>query len=166
MFVTDEKIACYQTREGEIAALPYQQFLDWRKGLEEPARAELNVIWIAGKMGFRRQRLVMDALMQIEARRGSGESTPAADRGADQGLRFGAHQIALLHHNILSWEGPKFAGVPCTQSNIDRLDPDEDLVAFTLAEIGRRNPVKKSPDPKSAGASGSSAAGAASSTVA
>lgn len=165
MFVSDEKVACYQTREGECAALPYQAFLDYRASLEEPARQGLNVIWIAGKMGFKRQRLVMDALMQVEAKRG-GDGAAAGERGADQGLRFGAHQIALLHHNILSWEGPQFAGVPCTQSNIDRLDPDEELVAFTLNEIGRRNPVKKSPDPKPAGASGSSSAGAPSSMAA
>lgn len=165
MFVSDEKVACYQTREGACAALPYQAFLDYRKGLEEPERQALNVIWIAGKMGFKRQRTVMDALLQVEARRGSGDGAPAAERGADQGLHFGAHQIAMLHHNILSWEGPNFAGVPCTQGNIDRLDPDEELVAFTLAEIGRRNPAKKSPDPKLPAASGSNAAGAVSSTA-
>lgn len=152
-FVSDQKIACVQPADGPCLALAYDAFLAYRRDLPEHERDALNVIWIPAKMGFKRQRLVMDALIEVET----------GSRG--MGLNFGAHQIALLQHNILSWEGPDFAGVPLTQKHVDELDPDDDLVAFALAEIGRRNPRKPSPDPKSAGASGSLAAGAPPSTA-
>lgn len=58
-------------------------------------------------------------------------------------------QLMLLRYSVLDWEGPAFANgtdeagnatfLPCTRANIDRLDPDEPLVAKVLSEIGLRN---------------------------
>jgi hypothetical protein len=165
MFVDDKKVACYQTIEGEVGALDYDAFLTWRKGLADVERDGLNVIWIISKMGFKKRRLVGDALTRIEARQGGAEDA-ASDRGATSAATIGAYQVALMHHNILSWEGPAFAGVPCTEKNIDRLDAEESLVAFVIDQIRQRNETRPSPDPKSAGASGSSVAGAVASTAA
>lgn len=51
----------------------------------------------------------------------------------------GQYQKALLQHNILGWEGPGFAGFPCTPENILKLDPTDALVARTLEEISAAN---------------------------
>jgi len=47
--------------------------------------------------------------------------------------------MALLTHNILGWQGPSFASVSCTPSNIAMLDQDEPLVGRVLQEINDRN---------------------------
>lgn len=55
----------------------------------------------------------------------------------------GEYTIALLIHNVVRWEGPSFAGRPCTPENIERLDPDEplvDLVMQTIREGNRPRP--------------------------
>jgi hypothetical protein len=155
MFVPDSaspetRVACYQLPDGTLGALEALAWASFRQGLDLDTAARANVIWIAARMGYARKAAVQDALVRLTV--GGG------------GLAFGAHQLALLRHNILAWEGPAFAGVACTGEMVDRLDPDEPLPAFALEEIARRNPMRRSPDPKARGASGSPAAGARLST--
>lgn len=68
---------------------------------------------------------------------------------------IGAYRLALLHHNVLAWEGPDFDGVPCNRTNIDRVDPTEPLWDLVADEIGQRNEKAESPDPNSLAPSGS-----------
>jgi len=74
--------------------------------------------------------------------------------------KIGSYRLALLQHNIVAWEGPDFAGVPCTREAIGRLDPNEPLVAKVAEEIGQRNKPRESSDPNVATPSGDTSAGA------
>ena len=65
---------------------------------------------------------------------------------------LGTYRLALLKHNIVSWEGPDFTdddgkAIPCNQTNIGRLDMDAPLVELVAEEIGKRNAPKQAPDP-------------------
>lgn len=150
MFVPDSnapetRVACYQLPDGTLGALTAEAWAAFRAGLDLDTAARANVIWIPAKMGMARKAAAQDALVRL----GTG--------GA--GLAIAAHQLVLLRVNILAWEGPAFAGVPCTSDMVDRLDPDEPLPAFALEEIARRNPMRRARDPKAATASSSPAAG-------
>lgn len=147
----ETRVACYQTADGACGALDAPAFAMFRAGLPPAEQAAINVVWIPAKMGYGRKAAVQDALMRLGTNGGA--------------LQFGAHQLAILRHNVLAWEGPGFAGVAPTPDAIDRLDPDEPLVAFVLVEVARRNPLRRSGDPKSTGVSGLSAAGALPSTA-
>lgn len=151
----ESRIACYELPGGALGALPAGEFATFRAGLDEATRAGLHVLWIPAKMGYGLKSQAQDALMQMSAGRG----------GASASVAFGAYQRALLRVNVLAWEGPGFGGEPCTPDAVDRLDPDAQLAAFALDEIARRNPMRRSGDPKSPGASGSPAAGAPPSTA-
>ena len=74
---------------------------------------------------------------------------------------MGSYRLALLIHNVVAWEGPEFAGVPCKRANIERLDLDEPIWDLVADEIGKRNAPKESPDPNSPMSSGSTTDGAA-----
>ena len=144
-------IACYQVGESAPGALPAPAFAAFREGLTTADQAHLHIIWIPAKMGYGRKAAVQDALLRLAATPGGGREAVAL---------FGAQQLAILHHNVLAWEGPSLAGIAPTPDAIDRLDPDEPLTAFVLAEVARRNPLRRSGDPKAPGVSGSFAAGA------
>lgn len=59
-----------------------------------------------------------------------------------EAARCGSIDLLLLELNILGWHGPELDGVPCTQENIGRFDPDEPLVIRVLKEIDVRNAHK------------------------
>lgn len=101
-------------------------------GQPVPVTVGENTIMIRTKMDFATKNRCMDALTAIG--RDDGET--------DVAVHLGAYQTALLAENILAWNGPAFVGVPCTSTNIGRLDPDEPLVAHVLVEIVRRNPLQ------------------------
>lgn len=110
-----------------------------------------NRIYIRPKMDFGTRARVLDAIARISA----------TEKGATNiGVTMGAYQIALAVHNIVGWEGPAFGATPCTPETIQRLDPDEPLVALALEEIARRNPLGRG-----ATRSSSTSAGAAPSTA-
>ena len=91
---------------------------------------ERNTIFIKPKMDYGTQQKVTDALAHITA----------SQDGKGQGrLNMGAYNCALLHHNIIRWQGPGFQAMPCTPENIDRLDPDLPLLDRVLEEINKRN---------------------------
>lgn len=151
MFVPDSqapetRVACYQLPDGTLGALEAQAWAAFRAGLDLDTANRASVVWIVAKMGYARKAAVQDAMLRLTASGG--------------GLAFGAHQLALLRHNILAWEGPAFAGVPCTSDMVDRLDPDEPLPAYVLEEVARRNPMRRAEGPKVVTASDSSSAGA------
>jgi hypothetical protein len=114
-----------------------------------------NVIYIRPKMDFGTKQRVQAALLRVTAQDAAEATTTPLD--------VAAGNIALLVYNIVRWEGPAFAGVPCTPANIERLDSDEPLVDAVLAELNRRNQSREDRDPKLPPASAT--AGSPSSTV-
>lgn len=111
-----------------------------------------NIIFIKPKMNIETKNLVMDELVRISG--GAGADNPSMQ------MQMGAYSIALMVHNIVDWAGPAFKGVACIPQNVRRLDPDEPLVNAVLEAISQRNPLRRSPDPKSpATANGSTNAG-------
>jgi len=96
---------------------------------------EIDVIFIRPKMDFGTKQKVIGAATKIiqgqKAKRGKDAQTVDID--------VGAYNMALLTHNILGWQGPSFASVSCTPSNIAMLDQDEPLVGRVLQEINDRN---------------------------
>jgi hypothetical protein len=96
---------------------------------------DMNVIFIRPKMDFGTKQKVIGAATRIiqgqKAKRQSGNATVDID--------VGAYNMALLTNNILAWQGPAFAGVACTSTNIAMLDQDEPLVGRVLQEINDRN---------------------------
>lgn len=74
-----------------------------------------------------------------------------------------ANQKATLLYNILAWGGPDLEdddGRPLSinEQTVGQLDPDQPLVGKVMDEIARRNPVRKSPSPKSPTTNGSMSA--------
>ena len=110
---------------------------------------DTNAIRILPKMSYGvRQRVIGAAAKLIPTKAGNRKERRAARKargGQDVDFDVGAYQIALLVHNIVGWQGPAFAGVACTPANIERLDPDEPLVAKVIQEIGERN-VQEEPE--------------------
>ena len=66
---------------------------------------------------------------------------------------------ALLLHNIVSWRGPDFDGLPCTPANIRALPSAESdpFIEKVVNEIGTRNKKRESPNPKSPATTSTSA---------
>jgi hypothetical protein len=87
-----------------------------------------NTIYIRAKMDVATEGQFKDALVRI-----------TGGRKAVKSFQVGRAQTALLQLNIVAWEGPRFAGVPCNHTMIGRLDPHEPLVVQVLEEIDRRN---------------------------
>lgn len=102
-----------------------------------PITLDGNTIYIRAKMSAAVRAAVQD---EIKAK-GLGDESNLEMRG------IGSYRLALLRHNIVAWEGPAFAGHPCTRANIDLLDLDDPLVEMVAEEIGRRNAPRESPDP-------------------
>lgn len=110
----------------------------------------VNTIYIRPKMDFATKQRVLGSLAQIGR---ITERTRAEDVQINTNL--GQYNLALMVQNIVKWEGPAFAGVPCTAAAIARLDPDELLVDAVLAEINRRNTAAKAAlDPNASTAAG------------
>ena len=110
-----------------------------------------NTVYIRAKMDMATRDAVMNEIREV---RKSDKASKTNDEGGE--LRgYGAYHLALLHHNVLAWDGPDFAGVPCTRANIDRADPTEPIWELVADEIGKRNERAESPDPNSLAPSGS-----------
>lgn len=104
-----------------------------------------NTVYIRAKMDMATRDAVKDEIRLS----GQGVNAEGEIRG------FGTYHLALLHHNVLAWDGPDFAGVPCTRANIDRVDPTEPIWEQVAAEINQRNQRPESPDPNSPAPTGS-----------
>lgn len=61
---------------------------------------------------------------------------------------LGAHVVALLLHNILSWRGPDFDDLPCTPANIRCLPSAESdpFIQKVADAIGERNRKREGPN--------------------
>lgn len=110
-----------------------------------------------------RNTIYIKAKMDVSTRAAVQNEMRAA--GTDEAEEFvmthiGSYRLALLTHNIVGWEGPDFEGVPCTRTNIGRLDPSEPLVIKVSQEIGERNASRESPDPNAVTPSGATTNGA------
>lgn len=101
-----------------------------------------NIIYIRARMDVETDARVKGELVAM-----------GADNKVE--LRIGENSMALLVHNIVSWSGPDFDGVPCDAAHIKRLDINNQHVSRVLEEITARNRRPESPNPKSAGANGS-----------
>lgn len=171
-FVKKLKVAVYLLPDGVTGALeddaqPTGQWRSFRNALRNPD--EVSVVYIVGRMGAVKRSAVMDELTKIAVAQGEEATSGGAARVS---MNMGAYQMALLYHNLLSWDGPEFQDearnpVPFTRANIDQLDLDSPLIKAAIAEIGRRNPLggTASPDPKLAVTTGSTSAGAPSLTA-
>lgn len=162
MFVKDERVVVYELPDGTVDALEEGKYRAFRNDLPADVQEEINSIWIPIKMGIHRKKVVQDALMTMSATpkaAGDDDTTAGDEAGATVGMSFGRYTMALLEHNILKWQGPAFTGMAVTRANIHRLDDDAPLVKAVIAEIGKRNPLKGSPDPKSAAPVGSTSDG-------
>jgi hypothetical protein len=98
-----------------------------------------NTVYIRARMSVAVQARVQD---ELAVREGSPEAGLSG---------IGSYTLALLVHNIVGWEGPDFvdaAGkpVPCTRANIERLDPDTELLQMVRDEIGARNARRTVPE--------------------
>jgi hypothetical protein len=106
-----------------------------------PVTLDGNTIYIKAKMDAGTRALVQN---EIAATNNVGKDTEITG--------LGSYSLALLVHNIVSWEGPAFVderGQPilCTKLNIGHLDIDDPLVELVREEIGKRNAPKESPNP-------------------
>lgn len=65
-------------------------------------------------------------------------------------MHIGNHVLALLLHNVISWRGPDFDGLPCTPANIRALPTGDPFIEKVANEIGERNKPRESPNGRSA----------------
>ena len=105
-----------------------------------------NIITIRARMDVATAGRVSSELMKL-----------GADNAPE--LHVGDHVGALLIHNILSWSGPDFDGLPCTPANIRMLPaPESDpFIAKVVSEITSRNRKRESPNGRSAAMDSTSA---------
>lgn len=110
-----------------------------------------NKLYIKRRMDFGTKCRVEDTLTQMALKNGEMDN-----------IRFtlGAQKLALAIHNIVAWSGPDFVGVPCTQENIERLDPDYPLLVKAQERITALNLPRGDTDPN-----GSTTTGARSTTA-
>jgi hypothetical protein len=106
-----------------------------------PVTLDGNTIFIKAKMDAGTRALVQN---EIAATNSISKDTEITG--------LGSYSLALLVHNIVSWEGPAFVDekgmpVPCNKLNIGRLDLDEPLIELVRQQIGERNAPKESPSP-------------------
>lgn len=91
-----------------------------------------NYMYIRPKMSYAQREKAEDAVRELSATQEGMQEVK---------VTVGAYRIALLHINLLGWEGPAFQGVKFTPQNVDRLDPDEPLLDKVMEEIATRNPL-------------------------
>lgn len=102
--------------------------------------SDADFIGVRAEMDYGTERAVSDALLAAPAGR----------------MAVGAYKLALLSHNVMDWGGPGFEGEPATPENVQKLRPDDPLLAAALDAIMRRNGLRRTdPDPKASRASGS-----------
>ena len=94
-----------------------------------------NIITIRARMDVATAGKVSSELMKL-----GSDNAPE--------LHVGDHIGALLIHNILSWRGPDFEGLPCTPANIRMLpSPESDpFIQKVVEEITNRNRKRESPN--------------------
>jgi len=131
-FVTDPPVPVYEFDPAEVLS-------------ETPP----NVIYIRAKMDVATDAKVKADVVKI------GADDKTIER------HIGLYQLALLIHNIVRWDGPDLASVPCTPEQIRALDPTEPHLVLVLDEIARRNKRPDSPNPKPVAGSTSGKNGAA-----
>lgn len=107
----------------------------------------MDVAFIRPQMDFGTNSKVIGAAAKL-IQRNAGKSARVL-RGkkktneVTQEFNVGAYNIALMENNILSWQGPMFAGVACNPANISALNQKHPLVARVLQEISDRNVTKQ-----------------------
>jgi hypothetical protein len=107
--------------------------------------------------------IYIKARMDIDTRAAVQNEVRAAENEVTEETvvsHIGSYRRAMLLHNIVAWEGPAFAGIPCTRENIGRLDPQEPLIVKVAQEIGRQNAPREAPDPNAVTPSGDTVSGA------
>ncbi len=120
---------------------------------EKDLTPETNVVFILPKMSYGVRSKVIGEAAKIVAKQQGAQNrqqrrAARSRRGQDSQemeIDVGAHQLALLVHNIVAWQGPAFAGVPCIRENIELLDQDKPLVAKVIEEISDRNSPNDEP---------------------
>lgn len=123
---------------------------------EKDITPEMDVIFIRPKMDFGTQQKVLGAAAKMVQRKNQPQAmhNPSErnkrrlqkkSTGMDAEFDLGAYNVALMNNNILSWQGPMFAGINCNDANISTLNQDHPLTAQVLKEINDRN-VKKTDD--------------------
>jgi hypothetical protein len=114
---------------------------------EKDLTPETNVVFILPKMSYGvRSKVIGEAAKIVTKQQGAQNRqqrrAARSRRGEDSQemeIDVGTYQLALLVHNIVAWQGPAFADVPCIRENIELLDQDKPLVAKVLEEISDRN---------------------------
>lgn len=110
-----------------------------------------NIIYIRPRMDIGTKGLVQSSMLGINMQ--ASQMTGIANSGQSLRIDVGAHNVALLIHNIVGWSGPDFNGTLCLPENIKKLDDDDELVDKVLAEINERN-RPRAKDPLSSSANG------------
>lgn len=112
---------------------------------------EMDVMFIRKKMDVETLAKVQGDAAQVKVpkKKQPGEEDEEREQSVTDFVNFGAYQLALMHYNILTWQGPSFVGVPCNKKTIGQLDPNEPLVQMVLTRIGERNNRAAGSDPKS-----------------
>jgi hypothetical protein len=169
-FVRSDRWVIWEMPDGRIDEGDEAAYRAARDSLPEEDRGEVNAVWTDVEMGAFKKSVVTDATIRIG--RSIGDDVIVDGKvSMDMAFYQGAYQMALLLHNVQSWVGPMFrdangGAVPCRPDSINRLDPGDPLVQRVVQSLMRRNGAgRRSPDPNSRGASGSSGAGSASSTA-
>lgn len=127
---------------------------------EKDITPEMDVMFIRPTMDYGTRQRVVGAAARLEkvktGNRKSRRAAKAKGEKAETSMDFdvGAYQIALLVHNLLGWQGPSFAGVTCSPTMIETLNPNDPLVKVVIEEITDRNSEDdEDDDPKSKAAS-------------
>lgn len=110
-----------------------------------------NIIYIRPRMDIGTKGMVQSSMLSINMQASSAMGI--GNNGQTLRIDLGAHNVALLIHNIVGWVGPDFNGTLCLPENIKNLDDDDPLVDKVLAEINERN-KPRAKDPLSSSASG------------
>lgn len=98
-----------------------------------------NVIRIRERLSVGEKARVSDQYLQV---------TFGADNKPVGQASVGKLGFALLQHYIVSWSGPKFAGVKCTPEMVGLLDDDEPLVRKVAQRVGELWRAAQNTDPK------------------
>lgn len=110
---------------------------------ETDVTPELDVMFIRPAMDYGTRQRVIGMATKVKPSTKKQKHMTRAERkkqqDADVNFDVGVYQIALLLANLLSWQGPSFVGVPLTQANVERLDPNDPLVKAVLDALAERN---------------------------
>lgn len=108
-----------------------------------------NTVYVRAKMSAGTKALLEDEIKTGGSVRRSdgGEVVDEAEMSG-----FGTYAMLLRVHNIVAWDGPDFVDdegkpIPCTRTNIMRMDPTTELYELVGDRIGELNKKAGSPDP-------------------